>query len=349
MGAHRPGAAGGDLPRLYPAGQHRGQKREHLDWLMAHVPAWAEHFGDGFGGTGIVAWRAKTLGMRVSTNDVMAFAHLRARAIIVNCHARLNEGEVDRLCAPNPARQSVAERWYGASLGVSNAAWLDSLAANLLLLDDPVKRDLAAFAAIIAVMAKMNYPQVTFTQDRRFTGRRYLGGFDWEREFRRHALDVIPRLIHDNGKPNEAHRGDALEFVRSRAFDVLYLDPPFASAAIYEHDLAWYDKLVLILEGRHRLIADPYNGPDDLSPHASYHRRNSGLMALDRLFGAARARRIILSYNTTSAIHPDEIARDGERIYGRLVAREERTARIPTVNPDRPRHTSDVLLVFDRR
>ena len=73
-------------------------------------------------------------------------------------------------------------------------------------------------------------------------------------------------------------------------------------------------------------------------------------MGLDLLFrAAAHVPRIILSYNSTSGIHPDEIARDGERIYGRLVTREERTVPLPTARTDRPRVTKDVLLVFDRR
>ena len=72
-------------------------------------------------------------------------------------------------------------------------------------------------------------------------------------------------------------------------------------------------------------------------------------MGLDMIFrAAAHVPRIILSYNSTSGIHPDEIASDGERIYGELVAREERPAVLATTRANRPRITKDVLLVFDR-
>jgi hypothetical protein len=344
------GAAGLLLPRLYPAGQHRGHKRDHLDWLMGHVPGWVEHFGDGFGGTCIVGWHAKRRDLRVLINDVMAFSHLRARALIVNGRVRLHGQDVDVLDEPNRFRLRVAREWYGPAVGAANADWFDNLAANLHRLDDPVKRDVAACAAITCLMRRMNYPQVTFAHDRRFTGRRHLEGFDWGREFRRHALDEFPLLLHDNGMANEACRGDALEFVRSHRFDCLYLDPPFASATKYETDLAFYDKLCLILEGRHGLIDAPFNGPVPLPPHTCFSNRHRGLMGLNRLFrAAAHVPRIILSYNSTSGIHPDELARDGERIYGRLVAREERPAALSTVRADRPRHTRDVLLVFERR
>ncbi len=68
------GAAGTTLPCLYPAEYHRGHKKADLDRIMAHVPPWAETFGEAFGGSGVVGWHAKTLGLRVATNDVMAFA-----------------------------------------------------------------------------------------------------------------------------------------------------------------------------------------------------------------------------------------------------------------------------------
>jgi len=348
-GLVHPGAAGKILPRFYPAERHRGHKKAHLPWIMAHVPDWAESFGDAFGGSGIVGWHAKTHGLRIITNDIMAFAHLRAKAVIVNGAARLHERDLDILAEPNPFRAHIAEEWYADAMGAASASWLDNLAANLPKLGDPVKQDVAAYTAIATLMARMNYSQVRFTTEHRFAGKRYLDGFDWCREFREHALNAFPPILHDNGMANEACRGDALEFVRSHRFDCLYLDPPFVGASRYEQDLGFYDKLVMLLTGRHGDIGDPFNGPVPLPPHTNFSNRSKGLMGLALLFRAAtHVPRIILSYNTTSGIHPDEIARDGERIYGRLVVREERTALLPTARADRPRETKDVLLVFNR-
>lgn len=73
-------------------------------------------------------------------------------------------------------------------------------------------------------------------------------------------------------------------------------------------------------------------------------------MGLALLFrAAAGVPRIVLSYNTTSLVSPDEIVADAERIYGPIVSREERAIALPTVRHDRPRETRDVLLVFERR
>lgn len=349
-GLAHPGAAGLLLPRLFPSERHRGQKKSHLQWIMRHVQAWAESFGDGFGGSCIVGWFAKACGFQVAVNDVMAFSNIRAKALIVNGGTILDERDLDTLEKPNSSGLRVAQKWYGAALGPSNSEWLDKFAANLPQLGDPVKRDVAAYACILALMKRMNFPQVTFTYDHKFAGKRYLEGFDWGVEFRRHAMDELPALLHDNRKANEACRGDVLEFVRSHQVDCLYLDPPFACSTKYAHDLAFYDKLSLLLAGRHELIDDPFNGLVPLPPHTSFSSRSSGLMGLAMIFRAAKhVPRIILSYNTTSGIHPDEIATDGVRIYGELIAKEERPAILSTTRADRPRHTKDILLVFDRR
>ncbi len=275
---------------------------------------------------------------------------MRARALIANKRTLLEVRDVDMLGEPNPRRLGVARRWYAAALGYANAAWLDDFAANLARLDDPAKRDVAAYAAVVGLMGRMNYPQVRFRRNRRFAGRRNLDGFDWGCEFERQALEVIPLLLHDNGLNNEAFRQDAVEFTRTHPVDCLYLDPPFAGPSRYEQDLGFYDKLCLLLESRPCEVDDPYNGPVALPPHVNFATRNGTLMGLAMLFRAAvNVQRVILSYNSTSGVHPDEIARDGERIYGRLIARDERSASLPTARADRPRVTKNVLLVFDRR
>lgn len=346
-GAVHASAAGENLPRLYPAGI-RGHKRDDLHRIMGQVPPWAESFGEAFGGSGIVGWRAKMLGLRVATNDVMAFAWLRARALVANGRVRLDGREAAMLCEPNPRRLGIARKWYATALGYANAGWLDDFAANLARLDGPAKRDVATYAAIAALMARMNYPQVRFRRDRRLAGRRRLDGFDWGREFRRHALDVFPLLLHDNGLPNEASRQDASDFVRSHPVDCLYLDPPYAGPSRYEQDMGFYDKLCLLLEGRHGEVGGPFNGPVPLPPHASFSTRNGALMGLALVFrAAANVPRIIFSYNTTSTVHPDEIVAAAERIYGPLVAREEWNVRLPTTATGRPRTTGNLLLVFD--
>ena len=338
------------FPLLFPSERHRGQKKRHLRWIMRHVPAWACSLGDGCSGTGVVSWLAKARGLRVHSNEIMMFGHLRGRVLVANGRVRLDERDVAALEEPNPRRLAVAREWYGAAVGTANAAWLDNLAANLPRLSNPVKRDVAAYAAVSCLMRRMNYPQVTFTHDRRFTGKRHLQGFDWGREFREEALRRFPPLLHDNGMENEACRGDVLDFVRTRLFDCLYLDLPFAGTSAYERDLAFYDKLCLVLEGRHELVGCPFNGSVPLPPHACFSRRESALTGICRLFRlAAGIPRILLSYNTTSDVLADEIARDGERICGSLVAREEMPAPVRSRRAGRPPACKDVLLVFDGR
>jgi DNA (cytosine-5)-methyltransferase 1 len=63
---------------------------------------------------------------------------------------------------------------------------------------------------------------------------------------------------------------------------------------------------------------------------------------------AKGCRRIIVSYNTTSAISPLEIATLAERHYGKRVAWEEVPTSRPTTSRDAIQKTGEVILVFDR-
>ena len=334
----------------YPAGGQYGHKKGDIEAIARHVPPGTATFAEPFGGTGVVAAMAKRMGTGVMTNDVMAFSALRLKVFVENDGVTLDEADVRLLTAMDARREpGTVERWYGEAMGRGNAAFLDGIAASLHLLDSGMKRDVAVCLAVLCVMRRMTYPSVRFANDGGFAGQRPIKRADLWADFRRLALDEFPRLLHAGAKPCKASRGDAIDFTAKAICDVLYADPPFPTpGGLYERDLAFYDKLVHALQGHPELVDRPYNSPVALPPHADFTKRASALMAIKLLFKAARnVRRIIFSFNSTSAVLPHEIVMAARDWYGGLSACEWQPGRIPTTG-GRRRMTANSLMVFDR-
>lgn len=334
----------------YPSEGQYGHKKNDLGPIFAHIPPGTKTLAEPFGGTGVVAWRAKAMGLGVMTNDVMAFAHLRQKVFVENDGVTLDEADIRVLSEQRPGGSRAIGELYGRALGDRNAAFLDGIASSLSLLDCPTKRDVAVCLAVLCVMRHMVFPAVKFGADGAFSGRRSIKGAYLGDEFRKLALERFPGLLPPGGRPCRASRMDALEFVAQTECDVLYLDPPYPSpGGGYASDLAFYDKLVHLLQGRPDLVGRPHTGLPVLPPHTSFTSRRSALMGIKLLFRAARnARRVIFSFNSTATVRPHEILRAARDWYGGLAACEWTPGRRPTSSNRRRKTTANVLMVFDR-
>lgn len=333
----------------YPAEGQYGNKKGEGEAIARHIPPGAT-LADPFGGTGVVASHAKGMGFGVMTNDVMAFAFLRIKVFVENDLVVLDEEDLSIIEAPNPSQGRTIEEWYGRALGSGNAAFLDGLAASLPLLESGMKRDVAVCLAVLCVMRHMGYCSVSFGMDERFTGRRNIRKADLRAEFRRMALDEFPRLLRAGARPCTASRGDAIDFVAGAKCDVVYMDPPFPSpGGGYERDLAFYDKLVHVLQGHPELVEHPRNGPVCLPPHTDFSSRKPAVMGIKLLFMAARdARRVIFSFNSTAKVRTGEVIAAARQWYGGLAACEWTPGKRPTNSHRGRKTTANVLMVFDR-
>ena len=339
-----------ELLALYPAQGMFGNKRKCARHIAKHIPADAQTFADPFGGSGVVSYAAKLLGLEVRSNDIMGFAALRLRAQVLNDGVSLTNADIDMLVSPNPDKQDYCERWYGRAIGVGNARFLDALAANLSKLDCDIRRDVAIYIAILLVLKRMTFCAVKFSPLKTLSGRRNLRGFDLQAEFRRYATEQFPLLVFSNEKQHRATRMDALALVDGIEADVLYVDSPYCSpGGRYESDLAFYDKLVLILQGHPEHVGNPYSGVANLPAHTDFSKRKSALLGFAKLFMRARGcRRIICSYNLTSKISPFEIIALAQRHYGKLVAWDEVATNHTPTERDAIMKSGEVILVFER-
>lgn len=194
--------------------QYYGHKAALLREILSLVPPDTQTFLDPFSGTGIVAWTAKRLGMRVVVNDVLLSAHLRHRAFIANNRVLLDGNDL-RLLAGNSATEGHFHARYLASLGKRNAEFMDSLTTGIPRLSGQCKRDIATIVPCLVAMENLKFACIRFTPSGAFTGGQNLRAVDMEAEFKKFIRHRLPLLVFDNNQDNEAHQQDALRLIGS--------------------------------------------------------------------------------------------------------------------------------------
>lgn len=321
-----------------------GHKAALLREILSLVPPDAQTFLDPFCGTGIVAWTAKRLGMRVVVNDVLLSAHLRHRALIANNHILLDEND-HCLLTGNRAAQGHFHARYLASLGKRNAEFLDTLTQSIPQLSGQFKQDIATIVPCLVAMENLKFDCIRFTPSGAFTGGQNLRAVDIEAEFAKFVRHRLPLLVCDNKQDNEAHQQDALRLIESVMADVLYVDTPYVCrAGSYEGMYSCWDDWCRLLQGRHGEIINSYDGKADLAPYARFDRRTSAILGFMRLFKqAAHIPTVIVSYNTTSGIAPVELE-EIARSFGRTVTTKKIPYPLPTISKTKPRFTDEVLI-----
>ena len=337
----------------YPTSNFYGQKKELISNIFQYVPAETRTFVDLFSGSSVVSWNAKQRGHQVLASDVMLYPVIRFRALVENDDVLLSDSDLDMLAAPNVDRQDWCVRWYGAALGLDNAKFIDLLAANALRLDDPRKADIVIYVAVLTIMQHMHYCSVKFSPTGEFSGWRDLDDFFLPDEFRDYTAKQFPSFIFATGIQHRAEQSDALDYLDTiPQADVLYCDSPYSSpASQYAAQYAFYDKISLILLGKANLVITPCSGKPPMPAHVNFANREQSLAGFGQLFWRAsrNCRRIIVSYNKTSSISPDQITHIGKLHFGDRVAYEEIPTSNTTTSRFANRNPAEVIMVFDNR
>jgi adenine-specific DNA methylase len=161
----------------------------------------------------VVSWFFKSKGYRVLSNDVMRFPALTLRATVGNNDTVLSGDDLCLLMEPNSTRGDYIHRFYAETFGNANSLFLDNWAANIPMISNPMKRQLAVFVPIACITKPLaKYAPIHWTALGTITGYRHL----------------LPQLICDNGLVNDVFNEDSVDLVSRIDADVLYLDPPYA-------------------------------------------------------------------------------------------------------------------------
>lgn len=322
-----------------------GHKRKLLEHILPLIPPGTRTLVEPFGGTGLMSWVAKHRGIRVVLNDVLLTAHYRHSAFVANNGVFLSEDDLCHLTGLKPKSGVFHDRYHG-TLGDANAAFLDGMASRIPEMADPMKRTIATVIPSIVAMQNLKFNSYRFTSYGGFTGYQHLQRVDMEQEFLSFVHKRLPLLIHDNRQSNEAHQMDALDLLGRIEADCVYADPPYAGAkaAVYEPMYAAWDDWSRYLQGRGGEVRNSYDDKADLPPYTRFDRRRSAIVGFFSLFEAAQhIPTIILSYNTTSRISPDEIVHIAHSFH-RKVTVQNIPYRLPIISKGKSDYTEEVLI-----
>jgi adenine-specific DNA-methyltransferase len=345
----------GDEPG-FPPTRYLGSKRRILPWI-AEIVGGLEFDSalDVFGGTGCVSYLFKSMGKRAVFNDLLRCNLRGGRALIENAGARLTEEDLGSLFARSPHRDydDFIERTFdGVYFLQHENRWLDTVAQNVLAMGDRHKQALAFHALFQASLSKRPYSlfhRANLYMRTADVARSFGNKTTWDRPFEEHLRDAAAlanAAVFDNGRPNEARCGDALETggEGEAPCELVYIDPPYLGATGAPVD---YLDFYHFLEGMALYPTWPAL-IDAGRRHRPFRRRPSPWVSRSRIAGAldalfARHARsvIVVSYREDGVPSPGELAS--------LLGRHKQTVRVHRLADRRyalsTRTTAELLLV----
>lgn len=327
-----------------------GCKKRHLPEIAKLFPPITEKTGEAetvadiFSGTGSVGYFLKRLNYRIISNDILKYAALRATVWIKNNKTVLDEEDIRFLCSNNPNRKDYFERYYLNVFGKDNCRFLDNWASNVQALPDEMKRNIAVFIPIFCSSIHIKHPSVHWGAFKTISGQHDLLDIDLKQEVCDYALLTFKRLLYDNGQENLVYNEDAVGLIEKIQADILYLDTPYGeSASQYEDYYAFYDDMVSLLSDKGETVVNPYDSKAELPPYADFTKPVNVRNGFCKLFSRSlHIPKIVVSYNSTSKVQPQEIACIAEVYRKSVTAYVIPSCRRPT---RRKKRTDEHLIV----
>lgn len=293
-------------------------------------------------GTSFCSWVFKRLGFQTTSVDLRASAVLRATVLVCNNGTVLTPEDIKGLLTPIPKPDGVFVRKYADVVGPKNAQFLETLRVNSAKIADPMKRAIAASAAIWVLEKTRPIPHFHKSRQGGLCKPGRIKETDFAAEWQKVVTEILPRLLADNGNECRAMRQDAISAVRGLDVDAVYADFPYCSSfgsSSYEHSYKLLEEWTELLTGldgskiRSRSLGSSYG-------------------ALPSIWGFLYAARhiplVILSYNDASEVKPEQIASMAEKL-GREVSIKRFKVRLPTTDKDSQRGECNECLIVCRQ
>ena len=289
----------------YPRLRYMGSKYK-LVHELAHVFATVggRTALDAFSGSGVISYALKRMGYAVTANDFLRFPSILASAAVVNQQVRLSGADIERLAGP-PAddRDLIQSTFDGLYFDRADRAFLDSAWSHIDQLEG-FKRDLAVSALVLSAARKQPRGVFTFTELRYDDGRR-----DLRTSMRDHfirAAEDFNSIVFDGGVQCVSISSDIFDV--EGAFDLVYLDPPYAPA----RDDNCYIKRYHFLEG----LSVYWRGTEILygtktkklaKRYTPFSYKRTVVEALRKMFKKFKDSTIVLSYSSNAVPDFDTI------------------------------------------
>ena len=260
---------------------------------------------DAFSGSGVVSYLLKTMGYQVTANDFLNFPSVIAGATVVNQDQTLTDDDIEKICGPAADDRDFIRRTFaGLYFTEDDRGFLDSAWSHIDLMSGH-KRDVAISALVLAAARRQPRGVFTFTDMRYDDGRPDLK-MSLREHFRERAAEYN-NVVFDSGQPCAAFSGDVFS-LSPKAYDVVYLDPPYAPP----RDDNCYIKRYHFLEGlsvywRGQTIMENTKTKKLVKRYTPFSYKHSATDALRRTFKQFKDSAIVLSYSSNAVPDADTI------------------------------------------
>ena len=224
-----------NIPGTYPSTRYQGSKAKLVDWIWETLsPYGANTVLDAFGGTGVVAYKFKQFGKKVTYNDLLPFNEQFGIGLIQNTGVTLDETDLYFIFAEHEsiAYPDVIQRnFHDIYFTDDENSWLDRAITNIRQFSCPYKYALAFFAIAQACIVKRPFNlfhrknlYIRFAEVERSFGNKS----SWDKPFEdwvRAIAQEANLAVFQGEQDCRAVSYDAANVPGE--FDLVYADPPY--------------------------------------------------------------------------------------------------------------------------
>jgi len=237
-----------------------GGKRRLIPEIWKNIPpvSIAPKLGDAFLGGGSVSLWAKAKGYEVHSNDNALRSYYIGKALIENDNVKITLEDIERLLTPDEGGtySEFVKKNFSPNVFTSKTA--DFLNTALINSENmhPIMK-LLIIKYVITIRPFGHFSNRTTTEQ--IEKRQFETAMKSKSHARAHLLHLdhpfrvmswlkneINRAVFTNNKKNTVNLGDVMDYLKQTQVDVMYFDPPYASASSYEET---YHVLDCLLKG----------------------------------------------------------------------------------------------------
>ena len=216
-----------------------GNKEKVNDWITSNFPKKTYSIFDAFSGGCSISFRAKQLGYKVISNDVLEVNYHLAKSLIQNNRFKLTKNDILKIFEGKPKKgfvyrnysevyfypeecMELDQYWYNINKNIKNS-YKKSLAISLMRRAMIRKRPYSRFNIL--------WKKVIQLRDENFSYEKYKRKRSYHNQsFKSHFLDEVDAYnsaIFDNNKKHKVMNKNIFDVIDKVEADIIYLDPPY--------------------------------------------------------------------------------------------------------------------------
>ncbi len=216
-----------------------GNKEKVNDWITSNFPKKTYSIFDAFSGGCSISYKAKELGFKVITNDILKVNYYLSKALIQNNKSQLTKNDIQKIFSGNPIKGFVYKNYSDIYFYPDECMELDQYWNNINKnIREPYKKSLAFALMRRSMIRKRPYSRfnvlwkkVVQLRDEDFSYKKYRRKRAYHNQsFKSHFLsevDAYNNAVFSNGKKHKAMNKNIFDVIDKVEADIIYLDPPY--------------------------------------------------------------------------------------------------------------------------